>query len=79
MIIEIKSPEPDLEKDILTFIPVNYRYKKNDSYYLVPSTVTLDPFTDRVVISIKHNYVIIQLTFYNRTQCADVIAYKGGI
>ena len=79
MIIEIKTPTPDLEKDILTFIPVNYRYKKNDSYYLEPSTVTLDPFTDRVVISIKHNYVIIQLTFYIHTQCNDVIAHKGGI
>ena len=79
MIIEIKSPTPDLEKDIITFIPVNYRYKKNDSYYIEPSTVTLDPFTDRVVISIEHHYIIIKLIFYIHTQCVDVIAHKGGI
>ena len=79
MTVEIKSPTPDLEKDILTFIPVNYRYKRNESYYLEPYNMTLDPFTDRIDIFIKHNYVKIQLHFYNRVQCADVIVHKGGV
>lgn len=79
MTVEIKSPTPDLEKDILTFIPVNYRYKRDESYYLEPYNMTLDPFTDRIDIFIKHNYVKIQLHFYNRVQCEDVIVHKGGI
>lgn len=79
MLIEIKAPTPDLEKDILTFIPVNYRYKKNDSYYMETYHVTIDPFTDRVDIFIKHNYIKIQLIFYIRVQCSNVIVHKKGI
>ena len=79
MIVEIKNPTPDLEKDILTFIPVNYRYRKGSSYYLEPYHMTKDPLTDRIDIFIKHSYIKIQLTFYNRIQCDNVIVHKGGI
>jgi hypothetical protein len=79
MIIEIKNPNPELEKDILTFIPVNYRYQKNLSYYIESQLMTIDPFTDFVNIIVKHHNVTIKLHYYNKTECFDTICHKGGL
>lgn len=79
MIIEIKQPTEELEKEILTFIPVNYRYYKDNSYFIDSQLMTIDPFTDFVTISVKKHYITIKLHFYNRTDCADTICHKGGL
>lgn len=79
MTIEIRKPNPDLEKDILTFIPVNYRYYKDGSYYIDSQLMTTDPFSDLVNITVKQQYITIKLHYYNRIDCADTICHKGGL
>ena len=79
MTIEIKKPNPDLEKDILTFIPVNYRYYKDGSYFIDSQFMTTDPFTDQVNITVKQHYISIKLHYYNKTDCIDTIVHKGGL
>lgn len=79
MTIEIKNPNPDLEKDILTFIPVNYRYYKDGSYFIDSQLMTTDPFSDLVNITVKQHYITIKLHYYNKIDCADTICHKGGL
>lgn len=79
MIIEIKKPNSQLEKEILTFIPVTHRYYKDGSYYINIHIMTLDPFTDFVTITVKQQYLSIKLQYYNRVSCADTICHKGGL
>lgn len=79
MTIEIKKPNPDLEKDILTFIPVNYRFYKDGSYYIDSQFMTLDPFSDLVNITVKQQYITIKLHYYTKIDCLDTICHKGGL
>lgn len=79
MIIEIKKPVQELEKEILTFIPVTHRYYKDGSYYINSHNMTIDPFTDYVTISVKQRYISIKLHFYFGIDCEEVICRKGGI
>ena len=79
MTIEIKNPSSELQKDILTFIPVNYRYYKDGSFYIDSQYVTIDPFTDHVSIAVHRQYISIKLHFYQKIDCEIVIAHKGGL
>lgn len=79
MNIEIINPSINLEKDILTFIPITHRFKTSTGYALDTYHVTHDPFTDRVDIFIHTQHIKMDLHFIDRVDCQHVVVHKGGI
>lgn len=79
MNIEIINPSVNLEKDILTFIPITHRFKTTTGYALDTYHVTQDPFTDRVDIFIHTQHIKMDLHFITLVDCHDVVIHKGGI
>lgn len=79
MSIEIINPTPDLEKTILTFIPVTHRFKTDRGYAIESYHATMDPFSDRVDIFIKTAHIKLDLNYRDREDCDSTVIHKGGI
>lgn len=79
MTMEIINPTPELEKTILTFIPVTHRYKTERGYAIESYHATKDPFNDRVDIFIKTQHIKLDLSYGDRIDCDCTIVHKGGL
>lgn len=79
MSIEIINPSPELEKTILTFIPVTHRFKTECGYAIESYHATMDPFSDRVDIFIKSPHIKLDLNYQDRIDNDSTIIHKGGI
>ena len=79
MTIEIINPSDQLEKDILTFIPVTNRFKSDSGYYIETYHITQDPFTDRIDIFIHTEHIKMDIHFIDHIDCDRVLVHKGGI
>lgn len=79
MNVEIINPSVDLEKDILTFIPVTNRAKSSSGYYIDTYHMTKDPFTDRIDIFIHTEHIKMDLHYINQVDCQNTLVHKGGL